>query len=150
MADNQFVIFKLGNEKYCVDISCIGGINDSGDITDVPEAPSYVEGIINLRGEIIPIINLKEKFKMTDTTFTKESRIVIINTEDNLNFGFIVDDASQVVRIEEDQIAVAPTIIKSGKDYISGVVKFEDHVALILDLIKVMTDEERKEVVDSI
>ncbi|MCT4634293.1 MAG: chemotaxis protein CheW [Firmicutes bacterium] len=150
MADNQFVIFKLGREKYCVDISCIGGINDSGDITDVPEAPDYVEGIINLRGDIIPIINLKKKFKMSETGFSKESRIVIINTEENLNFGFIVDDASQVIRIEETDIAEAPTIIKSGKDYISGVVKFEDHVALILDLIKVMTDEERKSIARAI
>ncbi len=70
MAENQFVIFRLGNEKYAVDILNVGGISEYRDITNVPNAPYFIEGIINLRGDIIPIINLKKRFEIPE----KESR----------------------------------------------------------------------------
>ncbi len=142
MSDRQYVIFKLGDEKYGVDISNVGGITEFTTITKVPDAPVYIEGIINLRGDIIPIINLKTRFKIVDTAANSDPRIIVYNTKDR-DIGFIVDDASQVLRLEDENIEPAPAII-SGKDrqFIDGVGKVDGEIIVLLDFEKILSDEE--------
>lgn len=142
MTDRQYVIFKLGDEKYGVEISNVGGITEFTSVTKVPEAPRYVEGIINLRGDIIPIINLKTRFSIAETADDADPRIIVYNTKDK-DIGFMVDDASQVLRLEAKDIEPAPAII-AGKDrqYISGVGKHDGEIIVLLDFEKILTDDE--------
>jgi len=146
MAENQFVIFRLGNEMYAVDILNVGGISEYRDITNVPNAPYFIEGIINLRGDIIPIINLKKRFEIPEKEVDPDTRI-IINNIGGKDMGFIVDEASQVVKIDDENIEVAPEIIKGNeRAYIHGVGKMGEDIVILLDLEKVLSDEEKQEV----
>lgn len=142
MSDRQYVIFKLGDEKYGVDISNVGGITEFTTITKVPDAPTYIEGIINLRGDIIPIINLKTRFKIATTAENADPRIIVYNTNER-DIGFIVDDASQVLRLEDQNVEPAPTIIKgANRQFIDGVGKVDGEIIVLLDFEKILSEEE--------
>lgn len=146
MTDNQFVVFLLGKEKYGVDILRVGTISELLNITKVPDAPKYVEGIINLRGDIIPVINLKKRFDIEETVINDDTRIIIYAI-DGVNIGFLVDEASQVLRIEAEDIEQTPAILRgSDREYISGVGKYNNEIIIILDFAKILSDSEREEI----
>jgi len=142
MAEKQYVVFKLGNERYCADIANVGSITEFDMITKVPNTPPYIEGVINLRGEVIPIVSLKKRFNVSEANESEDARIIII-TYDGKNIGFLVDDASQVIRIDDENIEATPAII-AGEDrkYISGVGKVDGAIVVLLDLIKILSDSE--------
>ncbi len=146
MAESQYVIFRLVDEKYGVDIMKVKEISEFKSSTKVPNAPYFVDGIINLRGEIIPIVNLKKRFKIKGVQeINSDTRIIVININ-NKNIGFIVDEASEVLRIKEDDIEQAPEIITGvDRQYINGVGKLEDTIVILLDLEKILTDDEKEE-----
>ncbi|MBI9012335.1 MAG: chemotaxis protein CheW [Clostridiales bacterium] len=143
MTENQFVVFILGDEKYGVDILNVSTISEYMDITKVPDAPTYVEGIINLRGDIIPVINLKKRFNIAETSVSDDTRIIIYSI-DGVAIGFLVDEASQVLRIDDKDIESTPAIL-TGKDreYISGVGKHEGKIIILLDFAKILNESER-------
>ncbi|RKD27568.1 purine-binding chemotaxis protein CheW [Caminicella sporogenes DSM 14501] len=144
MAENQYVIFKLGNEEYGVDIMKVKEISEFKESIKVPNAPYFVDGIINLRGEIIPIINLKKRFNIESQGINSDTRIIVINIR-NKNVGFVVDEASQVLRIDEKDIESAPDIIVGvDRQYITGVGKIDDKIVILLDLEKILSDEEKE------
>jgi purine-binding chemotaxis protein CheW len=146
MAEKQFVIFKLGEQNYCADIMNVGGITEYKGATKVPEAPYFVEGVINLRGSIIPIINLKKRFNIPETRRAEDCRVVLFNLA-GMDIGFLVDEANQVIKIESENIDPTPEILKGeDKDYIDGVGKVGDAIVIVLDLAKVLTDGERNQV----
>ncbi len=146
MAENQFVIFKLGDEKYAVDILNVGGISEFREMTKVPNAPTFIDGIINLRGDIIPIVNLKKRFNIPEKQVDSDTRIIINNIKGK-DIGFIVDEASQVIKIDDADIEDAPDIIKGAdRQYISGVGKVNDQIVILLNLEKVLSDDEQKAV----
>lgn len=148
MAENQFVIFRLGEERYAVDILNVGGISEFKDVTKVPNAPYFIDGVINLRGEIIPIVNLKKRFNIAEKEVDSDTRIIINNIKGK-DIGFIVDEASQVIKIDDADIEDAPDIIKgTERQYISGVGKVEDHIVILLNLEKILNEEEQKAVSD--
>lgn len=149
MSEMQYVVFRLGKEKYCIDISFVAGISEYKEVTSVPDAPYFIDGMINLRGDIIPIVNLKKRFKIAQTDQTDDTRIIIVKVSGK-DVGFLVDEASQVLRISTDDIEQAPEIIK-GKDreYISGVAKISGEIAIVLDLERILNEDE-KEVVMAI
>jgi len=146
MTENQFVVFILGDERYGVDILNVSTISEYMDITKVPDAPTYVEGIINLRGDIIPVINLKRRFNIAETSVSDDTRIIIYSI-DGVAIGFLVDEASQVLRIDDSNIEPTPTIL-SGKDreYIAGVGKHEDKIIILLDFAKILSESERADI----
>jgi len=137
----------LGNEKYGVDILNVATISEYLEITKVPDAPTYIEGIINLRGDIIPVVNLEKRFNIPVKEIDSESRIIIIKIQES-HIGFLVDEASQVIRIDEESIDEAPEIIR-GKDhdYIAGVGKYEGQIIILLDLEKVLGEDEAAEII---
>lgn len=141
----QLVVFKLGNEEYGVQITQVKEINRLTTATKVPKSPSFVEGIINLRGQIIPIIDLKKRFDLELTEYTGEARIIVIQVGAQ-TFGIKVDAVSEVLRINTDTIENAPEIV-SGIDaqYITGVAKEGERLLILLDLDKLLTEHERKE-----
>lgn len=141
MAEQQYIIFKLNDERFAANINEVSSITDYSSITPVPNGPSYVDGLLNLRGDIIPVINLKKRFKM-DTTQETDKRIIIAR-KDDLEIGFLVDDASQSMTVSEDKILPPPKVaIRKDNHYISEVCISGDELIIVIDLESVLTDDE--------
>lgn len=146
MAERQYVVFKLDNEEYGIDIMNVREIGVYQESIKVPNTPDFVEGIINNRGSVIPIVNLKKRFKLGGYGISNNTRIIIINLNDK-QIGFIVDEASETLRLDEDSVDPAPSMIAGidGK-YIIGVGKLEERLIILIDLEKVLSIEEKEEI----
>jgi purine-binding chemotaxis protein CheW len=142
----QVVSFFLGNEEFGANILVIQEIIRTTPVTRVPNAPHFVEGIINLRGKVIPVIDLRKRLNLfSDSEPGRGSRIMVVQVGGKTT-GFIVDSVSQVLRIPTTIIEPPPDVA-SGVDaeYITGVCKLEDRLLIILDFGKILTSTERKE-----
>ncbi|MFA5576086.1 MAG: chemotaxis protein CheW [Tissierellaceae bacterium] len=143
--ERQYVTFTLNREEYGVDIKDVQEITDFQDYTRIPDSPRFLLGMVNIRGTITPIIDLKERFNLPRADLDKARRIIIINLGDK-QIGFLIDDASRVLRLKDDQIDRPPEVIsKNIRDYVVGIGKVDEKLILILDLEKVLTAEEREE-----
>lgn len=141
----QLVSFIIGNEEYAVDIFYVKEINRLSHITKVPNAPEFIEGVINLRGRIIPVIDLRIKMGLPKKEFDKDSRIIVIEDEDLL-VGFLVDSVKEVIRIPKNIIEEPPEIVTSSKtDFISSVGKLEDRLLILIDLKKILSKNEHNQ-----
>lgn len=142
----QLVGFGVANERFGVDILMVQEILRSAEVTAVPNSPEFVEGVINLRGNIVPVIDLRKRLNLYDEkTSAKKSWVLILNI-DNRVVGFIVDHVSEVLKIEEDSIETAPDIIVAGLEsqYIQGVCEISGGLIIILDFDLVLFNEEQK------
>ena len=129
----QLVTFRLGEEEYGVDILKVHEINRMMDITSVPNAPDCIEGVINLRGKVIPVINLRKKFGLPHRQADARSKIVVVDV--GKAAGIIVDSVSEVLRIASDVIEPPPPMTASiGSEYILGVGKLKDRLLILLDI----------------
>ncbi|MDK2868407.1 MAG: purine-binding chemotaxis protein CheW [Clostridiales bacterium] len=147
MADKQYIVFKLNGEKFAANINQIASITEFASITSMPNAPAYVEGLLNLRGDIIPVINLKKRFKMAYEGI--ENQRILIARKGDLQIGFLVDDASQSMTVGEKNILPPPMIaIRKDNKYISEVAVHQDELIIIVDLERVLTDDEIDEIMD--
>ena len=138
----QLVSFNIGDEEFGVDILQVQEINRMLDITRVPNAPEYVDGVINLRGKVIPIVTLRRRFGMTRKERDKHTRIVVVELSGQV-VGFVVDAVSEVLRISREVTEPPPSIVGGVREeYITGVGKLPDRLLILLDLEKVLTSEE--------
>jgi purine-binding chemotaxis protein CheW len=141
----QVVSFKLGSEEYGVDIAQVQEINRMVAVTHVPRAPQFMEGVINLRGQLIPIIDLRARFGMPRAEHTKNTRIVVTEIATK-RVGMVVDSVSEVLRLPVEQIEAAPEMITGvDTEYIRGVGKIEDRLIILLDLAKIISGSEKRE-----
>jgi len=145
MGMRQVVIFKLGKEEYGIEIMKVVEIVLHQEIRMVPDAPSYIEGIINLRGDIHPIYNLRTRFKMEEKVADENTKIIVIRTVER-NIGFIVDNVSEILNIPNVDIQNAPSILNSKADekYILGVAKYDARMIVLLDIDALVTDRDYK------
>ncbi|MFN3306420.1 MAG: chemotaxis protein CheW [Candidatus Kapaibacteriota bacterium] len=142
----QLVSFFLENEEYAISISNIQGINRLGEITKLPDSLPYVEGITNLRGSIIPLINLRKRLGLPSKEFDKTTRFIVIEYGSKL-FGFIVDFVNRVLRLPKDSInPPPPSSLKIDTKYITGIANFDNKLIIILDLTKVFSTREFNEI----
>ncbi|HOF58216.1 MAG TPA: chemotaxis protein CheW [Syntrophorhabdaceae bacterium] len=140
----QLVTFKLENDEFGVDILRVQEINRMMNITKIPNAPTFTEGVINLRGKIIPIIDLRKKLGFVSRVYDKSTRIIVVEL-DGIVLGFVVDSVSEVLRIPRDIIEPPPSIIGNVEsDFIEGVGKLQDRLLILLELKKIFTNTERK------
>lgn len=150
MADNtiQLVTFQLGNEQYGIDIMDVEAIVKVEDVREIPNSPSYVEGIFNLRGEIIPVINLHRRFSIRKAQLSEEDELLsgfIIVRIDGMQLAVIIDRVSRVVTINLEEIQPPPQMISGiGAEYIQGVVNRDDHYLIILDIRRLFNMRELK------
>lgn len=146
MAEKQYVVFKIGNEEYGIDIMSVKEIGPYQESVKVPNAPVFVEGIINYRGNVIPIISLHKRFNIEQKGIDNNTRIIVINLKEK-QIGFIVDEASQTIRLDDKDIDPTPDIV-AGIDskYITGVGKLDERLIILVDLEKMLTDEEKKKI----
>jgi len=139
ISEKQTVLFELGAEHYGLDIASVNEIIRMQTITKVPKAPFYVEGAINLRGKVIPVIDIGKKFGLKKTEETKNNRIVIVNVQDT-TFGIIVDAVTEVLRIPTNVIDSVSDVINAGNsDYLQGIAKLPDKIVILLALDKLLS-----------
>lgn len=138
----QLVSFNIGSEEFGVDILKVQEINRMVEITKVPQAPHYVEGVINLRGKVIPIVDLRKRFNLEVKEYDKSTRIVVVDIGGNI-MGMVVDSVSEVLRLPSSTIEPPPEIATGiNSEYIKGVAKLEDRLLIFLDLSKVINMNE--------
>jgi len=138
----QLVVFSLEDEAFGADINQVREIVRVGVITPIPDSPHFIKGVSNIRGEIIIVIDLKERFFLPVKKPTESKHIVITGQEGNL-YGILVDEVTEVLRIPRTQIKTTPHLItKIDRAYISGVLTLENRLIMLLDLKKVLSEEE--------
>ena len=136
----KYLTFVLGKEEYGLEILIVREIIGIMDITQVPQTPSFVTGVINLRGKVIPVINLRLKFGMEEEEYTKETCIIVVEAGSVL-IGIIVDTVSEVIDITDNDIEPTPSFGSNIKsDFILGMGKVKDQVKILLDIGKVLSD----------
>ncbi len=149
--ERQVVIFRLGDEEFGVAIEEVREINRISDITKIPNTPSYIKGIINLRGSVIVVIDLATKLGLPSKEHDNNTRIIVIDVGNTIT-GMVVDSATEVLRLKADQIKEAPNAItkKIDADYIEGVGVIGERLLILLNLAKVLDAKEiRKAVVST-
>jgi purine-binding chemotaxis protein CheW len=138
----QMVTFNLGHEVFGVNILQVQEINRMVEITAVPHTEHYVEGIINLRGKVIPIIDLRKKFGLQEKQRNNHTRIIVVDVSGE-TVGLVVDGVSEVLRVQAGTLEDAPKLVtggtQSGADYIRSVAKLEDRLLIYLDLEKIIS-----------
>jgi purine-binding chemotaxis protein CheW len=138
----QFVGFRLGGEDYAIAITKIQEIIVMKPITRIPQVPAFIEGLINLRGSVIPVVSLRTLFGLEHRDLDDETRTIIVNVGDR-TIGYIVDEVTQVMRIAADQIQPAPVSITAlSKQHIAGLAQLEDRLLVILEIERLLKPEE--------
>lgn len=140
-AEKQMVLFELGSEIYGLDIATVHEIIRMQPITRVPKAPFYVEGVINLRGKVIPVIDMGKRFGLEKVDNNKNNRIVVVNIQDTI-LGIIVDAVTEVLRIPIDSIEpVSDIVTAANSDYLMGIAKLTDKMVILLELDKLLSED---------
>jgi len=138
----QLVIFKLGNESFGVEIATVESIIKMQTITRLPQAPNFVEGIINLRGKILPVIDLRKRLSIDLNEITKDSRMVVVALA-GTTVGMVVDRVDEVLRINDDIVEAPPSISQSvDSRFIEGIAKINQELVILLNLSKVLNTSE--------
>lgn len=137
----KYLTFIIGNEFYGIEISYVTEIIGIQPITEVPELPEYIRGIINLRGKIIPVMDVRLRFRKPFREYNDRSCVVVIDIED-ISIGLIVDSVSEVISIPDEEIVPPPELGKEGSKYIKGIGKVANEVKLLLDCNKLLNEEE--------
>lgn len=144
MVDQQLVIFNLANEYYGIDIAAVDGIIKTQEITSVPNTPAFVEGVTNLRGSVLPVIDLRKRFGLPQVDATRDTRIVVVNMGHS-KVGMIVDGVSEVLTIPEAAIEPTPPMVTTvDSAFIIGIAKVEERLIILVDLSKILDTEEQK------
>ncbi|MUK89893.1 chemotaxis protein CheW [Ornithinibacillus sp. L9] len=145
MLEQKVIVFQLKDEEFAVPVKQVGSIERLMKITRVPQTADFVKGVVNLRGVVTPIIDLRVRFGIEATDYNESTRIIIVSLDD-MEVGLIVDAANDVIDIPVNVIEPAPEVVGAvDVDYIEGVAKLENRLLILLDLQKVLTTEEMKE-----
>jgi purine-binding chemotaxis protein CheW len=140
----QLVVFQLGHELYGADISVVREVSPLQRVTRVPRTPRYIEGVTNLRGRVIPVVDLRRRFNLPVTAATKSTRIAVAELEGG-QVGMIVDAVLEVLRVPAASIEPPTQLLsKVETDYVQGVAKVDGRLIVLLDLARVLRREERK------
>jgi len=141
--ENQIVIFELGAEHFGVDIAKVESIIKVQPITQLPHAPGFVEGVTNLRGKVLPVIDLRKRFGLSTPGIGRNSRIIVVSV-DQIEVGMIVDEVSEVLTVPEGAVEAAPAIATTvDSSFIKGIAKIEERLVILLDLAQVLSSKEQ-------
>ena len=145
---DKFLTFCVGSEVYGIEIIHVTEIIGVQKITEVPDMPDFVRGVINLRGQVIPVMDVRLRFHMEAREYDERTCFVVVNIND-VQVGFIVDTVSEVVDIKEDAISPPPKIAKGESTrYIKGMGKIDEEVKILLDVSSLLFDEELSQLVE--
>lgn len=134
----EYVLFKLNNENYALNIHNVETIEKILPITRVPYTQDFVKGVVNLRGNVVPVIDLRKRLNLPEKEFDDDSRVIIVKVED-ITIGMIVDSSSEVIQFSDDEIDEAPSIKDTNDDsFIKCIGKKDNRIIMIVDLLKVL------------
>jgi len=141
----QLVTFEVGAEEFAIPILSVHEINRIMEITQVPQSPPFVEGVINLRGKIIPVVDLRKRFSVEDASDSSDNRIVVVEVGERI-IGFTVDRVNEVLRISSEIVESPPAMVCGvDSDYVQGVGKLDDRLLILLDLGRLFGARELEE-----
>lgn len=146
---DRFLTFALDNETYGIEIKNVMEIIGIQAITEIPELPVYIKGIINLRGKIIPVMDVRLRFKKEPKEYNDRTCIIVIDINE-MSIGLIVDSVAEVITIPEQDITVPPNISKLATRYIKNIGKVGNDVKLLLDCEKLLNEDELNEIIDAV
>src|SRR3954470_13599676 len=142
--ERQLVVFQLGAELYGVEISRVHEIIRLQTVTRVPRAPAFVEGVINLRGKVIPVVDLRRRFGLPSAEHTRSTRIVVVEIGDQV-VGIVVDGVSEVLRVNTATVEPpSPVVAGIDSEYLHGIAKLTDRLVILLDLDRILGRDERR------
>ena len=146
----QLVTFRLGNDEFGTDVGSVREITRVGDITHMPEAPSFIQGVMNLRGQIMPVLDLARQFGLDNREELPDSARIVVTEVQGQTVGMLVDEVPEVLTIPKEDIEPTPELIRnkveSDHDYIKGVGKLGNRLIILVDLEKVLSIEEAEEI----
>ena len=142
--EQQLVVFSLAGESYGISIAAVESIIKMQSITQLPQAPIYVKGVTNLRGAVLPVIDLRIRFGLAMQEVSRQTRIIIV-TMGTLKVGVVVDGVSEVLRVQDESIEGMPPMVSSvNSAFLKGIVRLDDRLIILLELGKVLDFEEQK------
>lgn len=142
---NQYIVIRLGNEQYGIDIRYVDNIVRMQRITRIPKMPKFLVGIINLRGEVLPVMSLRIKMELEEDVYEKKTRIIVLKTQTEGNLGVIVDEVQEVVTLESTQVDKVDDLKLEGKAFVTGVGKRDNgDLISLLDLSMITLEEPAK------
>jgi purine-binding chemotaxis protein CheW len=139
--EGKYLSFRIGNEQYGIEIKHVTEIVGIQKITEVPDMPEYVKGVINLRGSVIPVVDIRLRFRMKAIEYDDRTCVIVVNVEDS-PIGLVVDAVREVISISSEQISPAPSVAKGDiSRYIKGIGRFENDVIILLAMDKLLFDQ---------
>lgn len=140
--NREFLVFSLGEEEYAVDILKVQEIRGYENVTRIANAPDFIKGVTNLRGVIVPIVDLRIKFHLDKVEYGGQTVVIVVNVEDRV-VGIVVDGVSDVMTLSPDQIKPAPEFgVTLSSDFLSGLGSLDDRMLVIVDIDKLLTSDE--------
>lgn len=144
LADMKLIVFQLNGKEYGIPVYLVHGIEKVQHITRVPGAAPFVKGVINLRGVVTPIIDLRKRFGLEESPYTEATRVIIVALDD-IEVGLVVDTANDVIDIKQEGIEPSPELVGVEADeFVKGVVKVESRLLILLDLAKILDKDKAK------
>ncbi len=141
-ASSEYLVFSLGDEEYAVDILKVQEIRGYENVTRIANVPEFIKGVTNLRGVIVPIIDLRLKFHLDKVEYGGQTVVIVVNVDDRI-VGIVVDGVSDVMSLSPDQIKPAPEFgVTLSSDYLSGIGSLDDRMLVLVDIEKLLTHEE--------
>ena len=142
--EQQLVVFDLADESYAINISTVESIIKIQSITMLPHSKAYIKGVINLRGAVLPVIDLRIRFGLEPQPATRQTRIMVVNMS-KLKVGVVVDSVSEVLRVPDDCIeALPPTVSAVNSTYLKNIINFEKRLIILLDLSRIIDIDEQQ------
>ncbi len=136
----QFIVIKIGDEQYGIDINYVDNIDHMPNVTRVPNVPSYIKGVINMRGEVIPVMNIRTKMGLPEVEYTRNTRVIMVKMEQYGVVGLIVDEVREVVTLEGEAIEKVSYDKYEGTTFVMGVGKYQGGLISLLDLNAVLAE----------
>lgn len=144
-SERQLVVFSLGDESFGVDIESVREIIRWQPVTHVPDTPEAVLGVLNLRGRVIPVVDLRHRFGMTATEATSETRILVVDI--GTDVGALVDSVTEVQRIPSEAVGgLSPVVASANSDYIEGIAQMDERLLILLDMDRALSEGSSVEV----
>lgn len=150
MPASQIVVFKLEEKEYGIDIMDVLEIIKYQEVRPMPQVPHYIEGVINLRGEIYPIFNFRKRFNMEEGYIDDSTKIILTSLGD-IKVGFVVDNVCEILSIEDENIDNTPTMLtRYNNKYIKGISKQDDKLVILLDIALIISEDEQHQITSAI
>jgi purine-binding chemotaxis protein CheW len=135
----KYVVFQIGEGHYSIPLEEVSQIIRYENVTDVPTAPAFVDGVINVGGDVIPVINLRTRFSLKRVEITRKSRVIIVQKQDT-RYGLLVDNVREILDLDQDSVAPeAASVFGMKSEFVRGIARIRDYLLVLLDIFKVLS-----------